>query len=277
MIKRPREVALLVLLVLSLSPVLAAAAPDPLKQCDRGVEANPSTRDAWGCFYRAARSGADWSDAEASLRASMTRNASALSKPSPRGYALLTLANIVAEHEPEAGLALYQDALEALTEGEDHLAQILTLLNMAHRYRSTGAPQRGAEALELASVAADALGDPKWIATVAVEAVRHDLRTQGDLGRAERRMADVESLLFPDGSLQAQLTWLNTPAPLRNGWASCTSRTIWPSDSLRSPKLKATPTFKPLANTTCSCRGGACGSMPEARRVPLLRRMFAMR
>lgn len=209
MITRPRGVALLVLLVVSLAPVLATAA-DPLKQCNRGVEADPSTRDAWGCFYRAARSGADWSDAEASLRASMTRNASALSKPSPRGYALLTLANIVAEHEPAAGLALYEDALKALTEGEDHLAQILTLLNMAHRYRSTGAPQRGAEALELASVAADALGDPKWIATVAVEAVRHDLRTQGDLGRAERRMADVESLLFPDGSVQAKLTWLNT-------------------------------------------------------------------
>lgn len=209
MITRPRRVGLLVLLVLSLAPTLAAAA-DTLKQCRRGVEADPSTRDAWGCFYRAARSGAAWSDAEASLRASMTRNARSLEEPRPRGYALLTLANIVAEHEPEAGLELYEDALEALTAGEDHLARILTLLNMAHRYRSTGAPQRGAEALEIASAAAVTLGDPKWIATVAVEAVRHDLRTQGDLGRAERRMADVESLLFPGGSVQAKLTWLNT-------------------------------------------------------------------
>lgn len=206
--KRGRGVCLVTLLGLAIVPGEVSAASS-LTQCSQGVDDEPRTRDSWGCFYRAARSGADWSKAEASLRASMLRNALALAEPNPQGYALLTLANIVAEHDAEAGLALYAEALESLTAGEDHLARILTLLNMAHRYRTTGAPQRGAEALAVASVAAEALGDPKWVATVAVESVRHDLRTQADLGRAERRLAEVEPLLFPGGSVQAKLTWLN--------------------------------------------------------------------
>ncbi len=195
-------------LTLAFVPAEVSAASS-LARCRRTVDDEPRTRESWGCFYRAARSGADWSTAEATLRASMLDNAVALAEPNPRGYALLTLANIVAEHDPEAGLELYAEALESLTAGEDHLARILTLLNMAHRFRSTGSPQRGAEALAVATLAAEALGDPQWVASVAVESVRHDLRTQGDLGRAERRLAEVEPLLFPDGSVQAKLTWLN--------------------------------------------------------------------
>lgn len=142
----------------------------------------------------------------------MARHAEALEDPRPRGYAQLTLANIVAEQDSSAGLTLYADALESLRAGEDHLAVVLTLLNMAHRFRVVGKPERGAEALAAARVAASALGEPKWIATVAVESVRHDLRTRGDLGHAERTLAEVEPLLFPDGSYQAKVAWLNAAA-----------------------------------------------------------------
>ncbi|MGH1341476.1 MAG: CHAT domain-containing protein [Nannocystales bacterium] len=208
---RPRGLSLAAFLALSFAPERARAAPT-LAQCRRDVEAQPSRRESWGCFYRATRGGVELSKAEDSLRASMARGGAVLEEPRPRGYALLTLGNIVAQADSNAGLVLYGDALESLTAGGDHLAVVLTLLNMAHRFRVIGEPEQAAGALEAATEAALALGEPKWIATVGVESVRHDLRTHGDLGRAERKLADVEPLLFPDGTYQAKVTWLNASA-----------------------------------------------------------------
>lgn len=211
MIARLRGLSLAAFLPMMLASGRAQSA-DALTQCHRDVDADPRVRESWGCFYRAARGGSDRAQTEAALRASMTRHAKVLEDPRPRGYAQLTLANILAEQDSSAGLALYEDALESLRAGEDHLAVVLTLLNMAHRYRVVGKPARAAEALHAATAAAAALGEPKWIATVAVESVRHDLRTRGDLGHAERTLADVEPLLFPGGSYQAKVAWLNAAA-----------------------------------------------------------------
>jgi len=210
-IARLRGFTLAAILPLTVAPLLAHGAK-PLAQCRRDVDAEPRVRESWGCFYRAARGGVERAEAEAALHASMTRHAKVLEDPRPRGYAQLTLANIVSEQDSSAGLTLYADALESLRAGEDHLPVVLTLLNMAHRFRVVGKPERGAEALEAARVAASALGEPKWIATVAVESVRHDLRTRGDLGHAERTLAEVEPLLFPQGSYQAKVAWLNAAA-----------------------------------------------------------------
>ena len=210
---RRRSLTLALLLALSLTvPVVWAGPPRgaSLASCRRAVALQPGERESWGCFYDHARQAGDYEVSAEALRTSL-RHLGELD-PRAHGYALLALANLVAELDTAASIDLSERAVVELERGGDSLALTLTLLNLAHRQRATGQLERSAEALRAAERSAAALGDPRWIATVAVEQVRHTLRSSGDLGEAAKTLGEVEPLLFPYGDYQAQVNWLNAAA-----------------------------------------------------------------
>lgn len=202
-------------------PGVAAAAGPTLAECDAGLVEDASAREAWGCYYDAARGGVEFELAEARLRAAMERH------PSEHGYDQLTLANLVGPRDPEASVALYEAALARFRAREDHLPQVLTNLNLAHRYRVRGTVDDAEAALVEAEQAAELHGEPRWIATVKSERVRHLLRTGGDLGTARRLLIEVEPLLFPDGDYQAQLNWLNSAGMVHHGLGRMTEGEVY--------------------------------------------------
>ncbi|KIG15194.1 TPR repeat protein [Enhygromyxa salina] len=193
-------------------PVAWAGPPSSasLASCRRAASQEPDTREAWGCFYDHARQAGDYAASAEALRASLAQAGEL--EPRARGYALLALANLVGELDTTAAVELYEQAVVELERGGDSLALTLTLLNLAHRQRVMGELERSAETLRAAERSAAAHGDPRWIATVAVERVRHTLRSSGDLGEAASMLGEVEPLLFPDGDYQSQVNWLSAAA-----------------------------------------------------------------
>lgn len=191
-------------LVVELAASRVWAGAPTLDECDAKLPSALNQREGWGCYYEAARGGADWADAEQRVREASSRH------PSEHGYDLFALANLIAAHDPDAAIELYEQAIARFEQRGDELATILAALNLAHHYRVAAQPERAATILDAAEQAAERHGDPRWIATTKVERVRHTLRTGGDLVRALHWLAEAEPLLFPDGDYQARITWLNS-------------------------------------------------------------------
>lgn len=183
---------------------LPAAARDGLDACDARVAAAPTDLDAYYCYHLVARRETRYREAERRLRALLHRD--------PRNdWARLVLASIRGDQNGADAEELYTAAADGFAARGDGKGEILARIFLATYHQLRGRAPLADAPLSRARELADAAADPILSARVRVAEAWQSYR-KGDHGRALRLLDGVQDVVFGQGPLQLQSTWLSASA-----------------------------------------------------------------
>ena len=191
--------------ILSVSPALAAAPPDPYADCRAQLAAHPDDYEAAYCFYQQVLNGRPRDEA--------ARVVDGLRSAHPANHWLtLVSGHIHRGSDPPRAERMYRQAAEAFAVAGRGAGELQARTSL----RDVLAPQgRIAEAArEVARVVAigEAATDPALKARAWSLQAQHVQTTGGDIGFAYRLLKQAEAVIFPGGPYRLQRATLNALA-----------------------------------------------------------------
>lgn len=217
-------------LALLAAPALAAAEPDlaqperarldpggPFAECERRLAAEPGSREAASCFFRAAT--ANREEAEARLSAHL---AAAPEDP----WLLYYLGNVRWSELDPAVLDLYRTAAEILATRGDLVGETDARLNVAVYLRTLGRRDEAEAAIVEAVAVARTSGDPLQVARTQVESAILAMGRGRDLNSQYHELRRIDHLVFPNGPYPLQRDYvraLGLAAHLLGRWEEAMS------------------------------------------------------
>lgn len=175
-----------------LAGFLLGAGSPILSDCERRFAAAPEAEESAVCFVDAGR-GSEAQQQEAA------RRVEALLKRHP-GHPWLTFyLGTLRWTETEVATELFQTAAGLLAQRKDLLGEIRARSNLVLLLRRKGLEKEVEAEVRRALQVAETTGDPLTVARARLLEVSQLIASNKDLQRAERLLAAVEAVVFPDG------------------------------------------------------------------------------
>lgn len=189
------------MLVFAVIAALSAAA-DPFAACDARVSSAPRALDSYLCYHAVARGEGRAVEAARRLRARLSRDPG-------NAAARLALALVEQDRARDEAGPLFRGAAEGFAARGDADGEVRALLGLVAFRRARGDRAEPDAALDRAQRVAARAGDAVLPARVGIRHAGRYYR-DGDFGRAQRTLKEIEGALFPDGPADQRAYWLLT-------------------------------------------------------------------